>query len=203
MHNKLSMVVAVDALNGIGKDGSIPWKDSLDMKWFSYVTTKEYIPGKRNAVIMGRVTWDSLPKGYKPLPNRLNVVITRNPLFNTPLADVQCSLVDAITTCMGNEEVGRVFIIGGSSIYEEVLKDKRLSEVYISRIPGNFKCDTFFSMDKLYELGGFKHFDNLAIASLFIHRFTRPDGTPEVLGTVNLKTLTQNIPKEEACPRIS
>lgn len=78
------IIVAFDSKRGIGLNNQIPWKLSDDLKHFKEITTKvpkdsyyKYI----NMVVMGRKTWDSLPPQYKPLPNRLNVILSNNPNF--------------------------------------------------------------------------------------------------------------------------
>jgi dihydrofolate reductase len=98
------ILVAVSPEGIIGKDNSIPWHYSADLKRFKRLTL-----GK--TVIMGRRTWESLP--VKPLPDRRNIVITR-----TSLDDVECfpSIDDALATCEGD-----VWFIGGAGIYQEAL----------------------------------------------------------------------------------
>ena len=71
----LSIVVALDDCNGIGRDNTIPWHLKNDLKFFRYVTSKKIDPNKQNAIIIGRKTYETFPK---PLPNRLNIVISRN-----------------------------------------------------------------------------------------------------------------------------
>ncbi len=76
---KLSMVVAMCNSNrGIGINGNIPWKLPKDMKFFAKVTSFTRNSNKMNAVIMGRLTWQSIPKQFRPLPNRLNVFKSMN-----------------------------------------------------------------------------------------------------------------------------
>ena len=98
------ILVAVSPEGIIGKDNSIPWHYSVDLKRFKRLTL-----GK--TVIMGRRTWESLP--VKPLPDRRNIVITRSSLDN-----VECfsSIDDALATCEGD-----VWFIGGAGIYQEAL----------------------------------------------------------------------------------
>ena len=98
------ILVAISPEGVIGKDNSIPWHYSADLKRFKRLTL-----GK--TVIMGRRTWESLP--VKPLPDRRNIVITR-----TSLDGVECfpSIDDALETCEGD-----VWFIGGAGIYREAL----------------------------------------------------------------------------------
>ena len=72
-----NLIVATDLNGGIGKNNQIPWHYKEDMQYFKSVTTDTSSINKINAVIMGRNTWDSLPEKYKPLPNRINVILSR------------------------------------------------------------------------------------------------------------------------------
>jgi len=85
----LDIVVAATRTNGIGKDGQLPWRLPQEMKHFKAITSAAPT-GLRNAVIMGRHTWGSIPKKFRPLANRLNVVLTSNP--------------SAFTECVGGVE---------------------------------------------------------------------------------------------------
>mgnify|MGYP005812312907 CR=1 FL=1 len=83
----ISLVVAIADNGVIGRDNGLPWRLSGDMAWFKRITT-----GK--PVIMGRKTWDSLPR--KPLPNRPNIVVTRDAGFRAEGAEVAASLDAAL-----------------------------------------------------------------------------------------------------------
>ena len=74
---KFSIIVAADAKNGIGNKGKLPWQIPNEMKYFKEVTTKAKT-GFFNAVIMGRKTYESIPTKFRPLKDRLNVVLTTN-----------------------------------------------------------------------------------------------------------------------------
>eukprot|EP01084_Bolivina_argentea_P223488 378123_1 len=76
---KFSLIVAATIPDfGIGLDGSIPWRIAGDLKFFKETTMVTKDRNKQNAVIMGRKTWQSIPNKYRPLPSRLNIVLTRN-----------------------------------------------------------------------------------------------------------------------------
>lgn len=98
------ILVAVDANNVIGKNGTIPWHYRADLARFKRLTVG-------TTVIMGRATWDSLPK--KPLPDRRNVVVT-----SRPIDGIDCfpSVALALRSCAGD-----VWFIGGARIYEEAM----------------------------------------------------------------------------------
>ena len=75
------LVVACTRQWGIGKAGTMPWKLKLDVAYFKALTTRTADPQKQNAVIMGRKTWESIPTKFRPLAGRINVVLSRAPLF--------------------------------------------------------------------------------------------------------------------------
>ena len=115
----VKLIVAMCKNNGIGLDNKIPWRISEDMSYFFKKTSGEYTrindTTKKNAVIMGRNTWESLPKKYKPLPNRFNIVLTRNVqrLIALEHQDVDkhnieyvSSVDEAMDLCYGRREKG-------------------------------------------------------------------------------------------------
>ena len=114
----IGILVAVSPEGIIGKNNSIPWHYSADLKRFKRLTTG-------NTVIMGRKTWESLP--IKPLPNRRNIVITRS-----SIEEIDCfqSIDDALQTCEGD-----VWFIGGAGIYEEAMKKADLIDMTL--VPDN------------------------------------------------------------------
>ena len=131
------ILVAVSPEGIIGKDNTIPWHYSEDLKRF-----KELTMG--NTIIMGRKTWESLPK--KPLPNRRNIVITRS-----SINEVECfqSIDEALETCKGD-----VWFIGGSGIYKEAMKKADLIDMTL--VPDNItgdKCIYFPTIDKTWVEG--------------------------------------------------
>lgn len=135
----ISIIVAYSKNFIIGKDGQIPWKISEDMKHFKKVTGN-------SPIILGRVTWDNLPK--KPLPNRLNVVISRQTPFIGTMVN---SLEHAITFCDLMDGSRNYFIIGGGQIYQEALEKNLVDRVIASEIKASYDGDTFFP--DLYKLG--------------------------------------------------
>ena len=94
----------------IGADGTLPWHLPEDLRQF-----KERTMG--STVVMGRVTWESLPPRFRPLPGRRNVVVTRQAAYDAPGADVVSSLEEALKSA-GDEDV---WVAGGASIYEQAL----------------------------------------------------------------------------------
>jgi dihydrofolate reductase len=74
---RLTIIVAATKSNGIGQNAALPWRLSREMKYFAQATTTAP-EGQVNAVVMGRNTWESIPKKYRPLPRRVNIVTSRN-----------------------------------------------------------------------------------------------------------------------------
>ena len=126
---RVSAVVAASENNVIGKDGGLPWHVSSDLKLF-----RELTMGK--PMIMGRGTWESLPK--KPLPGRRNIVITRNPDYVAEGAEVAGSVDEALSMCAGEAEVS---IIGGGEVYARAMD--RTDRIYLTRIHLQVEGDTF------------------------------------------------------------
>lgn len=116
----ISIIVAVSENQVIGRDNQLPWHLPADLKYFKTLTTG-------HTIVMGRNTYDSIGK---PLPNRENVVITRNADFNPAGVKVVHSLEDALKYCSLKEE--EVFIIGGDSIYRQAINF--VSKIYLTRV---------------------------------------------------------------------
>lgn len=126
-----SIIVAKAKNNVIGKDNDLVWNLPADQKYFRNTTMGHY-------VIMGRKTFESLPK---PLPGRVNIIITRNRDYKKEGAVVFNQLEDAFSfaSSQGQQEV---FILGGGEIYKKTLAT--VDKLYITEIDADFKGDTFF-----------------------------------------------------------
>ena len=129
----MNLIVAVDEKWGIGNDGKLLAHLPGDLKYF-----KEKTRGK--TVVMGRKTLDSLPGG-KPLPERTNIVLTRNRNYEKEGCKVVHSKDELIKECSGYEK-DEVMIIGGASLYRMFLDD--CEKLYVTRIFSAFSADTFF-----------------------------------------------------------
>jgi dihydrofolate reductase len=135
------IVVATDAQWGIGKANGLPWpKLSADLAHFRAVTSQlqPEDEGKRNAIIMGRKTWQSTEVKGRPLPRRINCVISRSPLQVPDGVRTATSLNAALLAC---DDAATIFVVGGAEIYRIALADARLRYVYWTQIFGDFDCD--------------------------------------------------------------
>lgn len=145
------IVAATNIKHGIGANNKIPWRIKPDMNHFLKTTTFDRTgDGKsKNAVIMGRKTYESIPKSFRPLSNRHNIVITRNPQNLSSESGggifIESSLRDAIDKARSLKDIGSIFIAGGGEIYEEAMKLPEVTQIYFTRVLKEFpECDTFF-----------------------------------------------------------
>ncbi|KZT30559.1 hypothetical protein NEOLEDRAFT_1053198 [Neolentinus lepideus HHB14362 ss-1] len=157
----LTLVVAATRNQGIGRNGGLPWRLPQEMKYFARITT-EAPEGRMNATIMGRNTWESIPPKFRPLRNRINVVISRDKEYQLSSSDVAptylrpnlASAVEGIAEAnISGKSLHRRFIIGGASLYRDTLalpspsnpSDSFVDRVLLTRIlsPAFEDCDTF------------------------------------------------------------
>ena len=129
---EINVIVAMTKRRIIGKDGTLPWHLSEDLKLFKAHTTG-------NIVIMGRKTFDSIGR---PLPNRRNLVVSRSIHENEKVAGVEYfpDLEHALNAAQDGS--GKIFIIGGASIYQQMIE--KADRLYISLVDGDFDGDTCF-----------------------------------------------------------
>ena len=137
---KILAIVAMNENRVIGSENDIPWKLPEDQKRFAQLT-------KGHTVLMGRKTYESLPKQFRPLPKRKNVVMTRNPdkhkfeqgvdVATSPKAYIE-DLRAGTKTLESNE----LWIIGGEQIYRETLP--YWDEIYLTLVKGKHGGDAFF-----------------------------------------------------------
>ncbi|XP_028968382.1 dihydrofolate reductase [Galendromus occidentalis] len=146
-----AVVAACKASRGIGFRGDLPWGRKLpnEMKHFARVTTETKEAGKLNSVVMGRKTWESIPDKRRPLPNRVNIIVsaTLQPSDQANGVFVVRSLEEALEVSR-KENVERVMVIGGAQLYQDALKHPDLSTVYLTDINTDFECDTFLEIDE-------------------------------------------------------
>ncbi|MFZ5390924.1 MAG: dihydrofolate reductase [Patescibacteria group bacterium] len=142
---EFSIIAAVDKNNGLGKAGTLVWHLRGDMEHFKAITTRSVEPGKQNVVIMGSVTWQSLPDKFKPLPDRLNVVLNHHDNFAVPKGVILSTSFDQVLQdLVVRPDIGEIFIIGGASVYAMAIKQPSCTKLYLTRIDKEFDCDVFF-----------------------------------------------------------
>lgn len=137
--SSFDVVVAADEAGGIGAGGTLPWRLPSELRHFAALTRDTAAPGRQNAVVMGRRTWESLPPRFRPLPGRLNVVLSRGDAPEG--AEVARDLDAALALAWARAD--RVFVIGGGQVYAAALAHPACRDVYLTRVAGRFSCDTF------------------------------------------------------------
>ena len=151
----ISLIVAVASNGAIGKDNDLLWYIPDDFKWFKKHT-------KGSTVVMGRKTWESLP--VRPLPGRINIVISDDPNDKFEGAVMVGSIKEAIDKMSEGREN---FIIGGGSIYGQFLP--LAHKFYLTRVHRDFEADVFFPD---FNISDWKE----------IYREEHPEKEPDKLG---------------------
>ena len=147
---KFSMILAVDSRNWLGKNNDLAWRISSDLKHFKEITTKTKDLAKLNAVIMWRKTWESIPSKFRPLPERINCILSKTLKYE----DIN-SKIDNFVLHFNNfehcleelsrkENVENVFLIGGASLYNQYRNHPNLEKIYITKVQWDYNCDVFF-----------------------------------------------------------
>ncbi len=125
----LSIIVAVSENGVIGRGGTLPWRLPADLKYFRRVTTG-------HAVVMGRKNFEDIGR---PLPDRRNIVLTRDSGFRAEGCLVARSIEQAITLAGDDPEI---FFIGGAELYTQILP--RADRLYLTRVHASIEGDTYF-----------------------------------------------------------
>jgi len=147
--SKFSIIVAIGENNGIGKNGKIPWKNKDDMTNFKNIT----IGKGNNAVIMGRKTYESIPKGKRPLKNRKNIIISSKEIEGVENVN---SLKNALYKA---SKYNKTYIIGGEKVYEEAIEkwNYLCEKIIVSHIPKKSiitkEYDKYFQYEKAKNIG--------------------------------------------------
>jgi len=142
-----------------GTDNSIPWRIIEDLKYFKDQTSKKNDSNEQNVIFMGRKTWESIPEKYRALKDRTCFIVSRNksPEFKSLVESYKdthlISTLDETSTFMANMPNVNVWIIGGASIYNEMITNLGVSEIYVTEIYTNkgeeYDCTTYFpTIDK-------------------------------------------------------
>jgi dihydrofolate reductase len=141
----IGAVFAVDDKEGLGRNGTIPWPyNKEDMRWFKHATTN-------SVVVMGKRSWNS-PDMIKPLPDRINCIVTNEFLDRDDVEQFKGDVCEGINRLYKKYQDRNLFVIGGADI---LIQAKPVLEcVYLTRIPGEYMCDTHIGLTDF--LSGFK-----------------------------------------------
>jgi len=165
----MESIYAIDSNNGLSKNGIIPWKSKTDMYFFMNKT-------KNNIVIMGKNTFFSLPTQHRPLTNRLNIVLTRNPQDNTNeyanlLFTNNSNIYQAILNNRNKyyemypflHKEFKIFFIGGKTIYEQFIP--LCNKIWVTHLKCDYNCDLFidYHYSKQFAVELYQEDDELKI----------------------------------------
>jgi dihydrofolate reductase len=140
----IKLIVAHDQERGIGRAGHLPWNIPGELRALAAITRRTTDPQRKNALIMGRATYDSLPANRRPLPDRHSVVVTSSPIPE-PGVLTAASLDAAVEAAADIPDLEDLFIFGGGRIYTQALEALIPDELIISVIDGTYDCDTFLA----------------------------------------------------------
>lgn len=132
---QISMIAAMSENRVIGKDNDIPWHLPDDFKFFKETTKKHH-------VIMGRKNYESLPHKFKPLPDRTNIVVTRQEKLSLPEGVIVVGSLEKALEVAENNGENECFIIGGGEIYKLGLSVA--DTIYLTEIHGHIEGDILF-----------------------------------------------------------
>ena len=140
------IVVAHDLNNAIGLNNQLLCHISEDMAYFKKLTSSTKDTTKQNIVILGRKTYDSIPEKFRPLPKRINIVISskNNNYPNTIHANSPENALEIASDLQLKNKAETVFCIGGSQIYKSLIEHERCRYLYATLIHRAFKADAFF-----------------------------------------------------------
>ena len=149
---KVSIIVAATSnTHAIGRKGDLPWKLKEEMQYFRDLTSTTSDENKTNCVIMGRKTYESIPAKFRPLPNRLNIILSKNASIREVLKIPENVLIaDSLESALNlleptSSTYDQVFIIGGGSVYREAMRSIRCSKIYLTEVNIDIPdADTFF-----------------------------------------------------------
>lgn len=130
--SRLALIAAVARNGAIGRDNRLLWTDPADQRHFRQTT-------RGCPVVMGRLTWESLPARFRPLPERRNIVVTRQAAYAAPGAETAASLDEALARVAS---APRVFVIGGGQLYAQALP--RADDLVLTEIDAELDGDAFF-----------------------------------------------------------
>ncbi|KAG8966509.1 dihydrofolate reductase [Tulasnella sp. 419] len=152
MTSSITLIVAATASNGIGVKGALLWRLPREMAYFAKVTSSAPA-GSVNAVIMGRKSWESIPGKFRPLKNRLNIVLSSQRDYDLCTTDDKAVLQPSLQSALdylnnglpGHWSLHRTFIIGGAGLYKESLTLPSADRILLTRItsPAFEECDVY------------------------------------------------------------
>ncbi|CAG0881030.1 unnamed protein product [Cyprideis torosa] len=148
---ELNLIVAMDQNRGIGLAGTLPWTLRKDMALFKRLTSETEDPKKKNAVVMGRKTWFSIPERNRPLVGRFNFILSGTmgsvSQDKYPRSYVLYSwevLLESLQRDTWRRDIEKIWVIGGNAVYKKAMESGLVKRIYITNIHKTYSCDVFF-----------------------------------------------------------
>ncbi|KAL7072631.1 hypothetical protein ACQ4LE_007818 [Meloidogyne hapla] len=145
----MNIIAAVDKSFGIGKNNSLPWKLPKEFKHFINLTTKTKNPNKINAVLMGRKCWESIPENFRPLKNRINIVMSKT--IKQDFINERLLFINNLNTLFlileskpYKDWIETIWNVGGRQIYSLGIDYPYLNKIVLTKIDKDFDCDIKF-----------------------------------------------------------
>jgi dihydrofolate reductase len=142
----INIIVATCYRRGIGIKNELPWRLKGDLNYFKENT----IGDNNNCVIMGKNTWNSLPKNSRPLKDRHNIIVSNSmktkanyQISNKNNTTITSSLNEALELTY-TKRFSKTWIIGGANLYDSAIRTNLIDEIHITNITNDISCDTFF-----------------------------------------------------------
>lgn len=130
-----NLIAAICKGGGIGNKGELPWRIPEDLRFFSKTTKGN----GNNAIVMGRTTWESLPR--RPLPGRANFVLSRNAEYTAEGDVTTVHSIDEVQEHCDKHSYDAVWVIGGAEVYKEFLKQDAIDVCVLTMIHKEYECD--------------------------------------------------------------
>ncbi|CAA7044797.1 unnamed protein product [Microthlaspi erraticum] len=144
------VVIAATRDMGLGMNMKLPWDLPLEYRFFQDVTTKTSDPKKRNATIMGRKSWEATPLEIRPLPGRLNIVLSKSCCLNIDMIDenvLVCSSMESALELLATKpyyfSIEKVFVIGGGDLLRDYMNAPSCDAIHLTEVDISVPCDTF------------------------------------------------------------
>lgn len=157
------IITALSKNRGIGYRGKLPWNIRKDMNFFKNTTSTVLNKKKLNAVVCGRTTWESIPPKFRPLPNRLNIVLSSSMPEEENVT--VCRNLDEVHDYIyqNRKKIESTYVIGGTSVYKQFLDNDLVSDVFFTEIDKDYQCDVFMpelDNDKFKLISSKEDFEN-------------------------------------------
>ena len=136
---KIHLIVAVSENGVIGRDNALPWYLPADLRFFRETTWG-------HPVLMGRKNYFSIPEKYRPLPGRVNVVLSRNTGLVFPEGVQVFHSIEAALTALERQGFEEIFVIGGAEIFAYFIENKRFGWLYVTKVHAQITGDVYFTL---------------------------------------------------------